>query len=178
MSFVRPTVLLAAFIYTLTAQLTTAWLVVAGLLWFEMAWFSRCALKACGRKASPVFHGLVGLTAVAAAPGRTLAGLVAAWAWLVLVPVWCVNRNRWKAMRARRRVAVVEQVIQEAESVGLIARGAAALKVLRGARTAPPPPAPSPVSVEVEESAEELTFVHGIRRRLPDGTCMFEELPA
>lgn len=184
--FIRPAVLGAAFVYTLSAQLTAAWLVVEALAYAEMAWTSRALAKAAGRKLPPILIGISGLAAWLAAPGRILAGFVVLWAWALLVPVWCVNRDRFRAMRARRRAAVVEQVIEEAETMTAWGRATSALKILRGARPpadAPPPPAPPPAaealsSVELSAPGEELAFVHGIRRTLPDGSCVFEELPA
>jgi hypothetical protein len=144
LSFVRPTVLLVAFAYTLGAGLAPAWIGVSLVAWAELAWHARQLSKAAGWGRGfglPYLAcGLVGLFAWAAAPARVLAGLVTLFIWGAAVPVWMVNRQRWTEMRKARRAAIVEQVIDEAETMTLWARGTAALKVLRGARVAPADP--------------------------------------
>lgn len=135
--FVRPSVLLAAFAWALGAKATGAWVLLGLLLWAELSWTTRRLGLVSGRQLPYAFCGLVGLTAVAAAPMRLLAGLVALWVWGALVPVWMVNRDRFKATRAARRQAVVEQVIEEAETMTRWARAMAALRVLRGATVVP-----------------------------------------
>jgi hypothetical protein len=139
--FVRPSVLLVGFVWALGAAATPIWIVLALALWAELSWTTRRLGLACGRPIPYVLCGVAGLGAVLAAPLRLVAGLIALWVWGTLVPVWMVNRARFQAMRAARRQAVVEQVIEQAETMTGWARAMAALRILRGAPVVPADPA-------------------------------------
>lgn len=147
-AFGRAALPYGAFVYgLLLSQLTWLW-VGSGI-----AMAVECAIWAV-QLAKYIDRRPIGLLVAGAALGGLLvsgtrvgASLVRFAHWFALVPIWDVNRARKAAWSKARRAGVVEQVIEEVETMTAWGRAMAALAVLRGAR----PPEANPLKAESVE---------------------------
>lgn len=172
-SVVRPAALTAAMVVSMVARNFPAFAVASVATAFEVAWWLAQLAKAYQRRLPAALLALGALLAWIVNPVRIGLGVAVAFGWLLITPIWMVNRDRWKAMRARRRAAVVEQVRQEAADVGTLARCAAALKILRGAPAPavadPPPLAPMPAAASSMTAAPPGASEGPVLVALPNG---------
>lgn len=140
-AFGRAAVPFALFVYGLfLAQLTGLWIGAALAMGIESFVWAVQALRYAGQRPNGVLAGGAALLGILVALSRVSACVLRFAHWFALVPVWTVNRARWTEMRKARRRAIVEEVIEEAETMTVWARAMAALKVLRGASVVPSDP--------------------------------------